>query len=123
MNAQELQSYLCQFSGSENIYYRNSGVIRVDYTEGVRFLQQQGFYWLIDAIASYQTSAFKMADDRQFWKLVTDLENSSAVLTCDDGNGNVRVTQHIPYTDCPLQELRIWVVIQPRVFLFLPSEN
>jgi hypothetical protein len=122
LTAEELTAALQHFTGSEKSYYRPTLSGRIDYTEGVRFLQQHGCYWLIDAIASYQTSEFKEQNDRQFWKLSVDLTTSQATLICDDGNGNVLVTQSIEHTDFPLAEVKIWVNIDPRIFMFLPSE-
>ncbi len=114
---------LAHFNGSENLYFRQTLAGRIEYTDGIRYLQQQGCCWLIDAIASYQTRKFKAEDDRQFWKLSVDLETHQAQLVCDDGNGNIRVFQDIPFTDFPLPELNIYVEIQPNcIFLCLMSE-
>lgn len=118
----ELESALQHFYGSENSYYRQTPSGRIDYTDGIRFLQQHGCYWLIDAISSYQTPEFKAEDDRQFWKLIVDLKTQQAKLICDDGNGNIRVNREIPYTDFPLPEIKIYVEISDRVFLCLMSE-
>jgi hypothetical protein len=122
LTAEELATALQHFTGSEKSYYRPTPSGRIDYTEGIRFLQQQVCHWLIDAIASYQTREFKKQNDRQFWKLSVDLTTNQATLTCDDGNGNILVTQSIEHTDFPLAEVRIWVNIDPRIFMFLPSE-
>jgi hypothetical protein len=117
----ELESALSQYTGSEETYYRDTP-IRIEYTQGVKFLQEQSYYWLIDAIASYQTAEFKQNNDFQFWKLIVDLTTQSATLTCDDGNENISATQQIPYTDSVLAEVRVWVQIDHKVFMFLPSE-
>ncbi len=95
LNAEQFQADLAQFNGSEKSYYRDTPLGRIEYTDGIRYLQQNGCLWLIDAIASYQTPQFKAADDRQFWKLRVNLYTHSAELICDDGNGNIRVTQKI----------------------------
>ena len=122
LTAQEWELHLGYFYGSENSYYRRTPLGRIDYTDGIRFLQQHGCYWLIDEIASYQTTEFKDRDDRQFWKLAVDLQTQQAQLICDDGNGNIRVSKEINYTDFPLPELKIYVEIGDRVFLCLMSE-
>jgi hypothetical protein len=122
LTAQEFQSALRNYSGSENLYFDKTPLGRIEYTDGIRFLRQNGCAWLIDAIASYQTHDFKAADDRQFWKLRVDLVTRSAKLICDDGIDNVRVTQDIPYTDFLLSQLDIYVEISERVFLCLMSE-
>jgi hypothetical protein len=122
MTPEELQSQLAEFYGSENLYHRSTPIV-IYYTDGIKWLQENvDCYWLMDLIASYQTTKFKKANERQFWKvLVTD---NSAVITCDDGNGNISVTQSIDYTDFPLPSLSIWVQIQEegRIFIYLPSE-
>jgi hypothetical protein len=122
LTTQAFNEQLQNFIGSDNLYFRTTLVGRIEYTDGIRFLQQNGCMWLIDAIVSYQTRDFKAADDRQFWKLRVDLETHSAKLICDDGNGNIRVTQEIEFTDFPLSKLDIYVEIRDCVFLCLMSE-
>jgi hypothetical protein len=122
MNLQEFQSDIDSFYGYENLYFRQTLSGRIEYTDGIRFLQHNGCCWLIDAICSYQTPEFKAENDRQFWKLVVTLSTGQAQLMCDDGNGNIRITQDIPFTDFPLSEIKIYVEIQHCVFLCLLSE-
>ncbi len=122
LNAEQFQADLAQFNGSEKSYYRDTPLGRIEYTDEIRYLQQNGCLWIVDAIASYQTPQFKAADDRQFWKLRVNLDTHSADLICDDGNGNIRMTQGIELTDFPLSELHIYVEITDRVFLCLMSE-
>ena len=122
LNAEQFQADLAQFNGSEKSYYRDTPLGCIEYTDGIRYLQQNGCLWIVDAIASYQTPQFKAADDRQFWKLRVNLYTHSAELICDDGNGNIRVTQNIELTDFSLSELHIYVEITDRVFLCLMSE-
>jgi hypothetical protein len=124
LSAQKFQAVIGNFIGSQNSYYRNIPAVgRIEYTDGIYFLQRNGCLWLIDAIASYQNQEFKATDDRQFWKLRVDLDTHSAKLNCDDGNGNVRLTQEIEFTDFPLSQLDTYVEIQENcVFLCLMSE-
>jgi hypothetical protein len=122
MTPQELQTQLAGFYGSENLYHRSTPIV-IYYTDGIKWLQENAdCYWLTDLIASYQTTTFRKANERQFWKLV--VTDNSAVITCDDGDGNISVTQSIDYTDFPLPTLSIWVEIQSngRIFIYLPSE-
>jgi hypothetical protein len=121
LTAQEFHVALENFTGSQNLYFRETSTGRIEYTDGIYFLQQNGCLWMIDAIASYQTQEFKAVDDRQFWKLRVNTDRS-AKLICDDGNGNVRVTQEIEFTDFPLSKLDIYVEIRDCVFLCLMSE-
>jgi hypothetical protein len=122
LTAQDFQVALENFIGSQNLYYRETSTGRIEYTDGIYFLQRNGCLWLIDAIVSYQTQEFKAIDDRQFWKLRVDTETHTANLICDDGNGNIRATQLIEFTDFPLSELNIYVEITHRIFLCLMSE-
>lgn len=47
-----------------------------------------GAYWLVDIIAIAQRLDDKVRKESfQHWKVVV-LDNESAIVTCDDGNGN-----------------------------------
>jgi hypothetical protein len=123
LTAQQFEAALANFIGSQNLYHRETPLGRIEYTDGIFFLQRNGCLWLIDAIASYQTQEFKVADDRQFWKLRVDADTHSGKLICDDGNGNIFLTQSLEFTDFPLSKLDIYVEIQENcVFLCLMSE-
>lgn len=124
MTPAQLATDLTHFTGSDNYYFRIAGGIKVNYSQGVRFLQQQAqCYWLVDLIASYQTAKFKSKDYRQFWKLSVDANTRQGTLTCDDGNGDIRVTKQVEYTDFPLPEIAICIVIAEEIFMYLPSEH
>ncbi|WP_244832510.1 DUF6876 family protein [Caballeronia sp. TF1N1] len=57
------------------------------------------------------------AEEFQLWKLaVTD---SSAVLTCEDGNEAIVFTKQIEFTDFPLQEISFFFTNN---VILLPSE-
>jgi hypothetical protein len=129
MTPEKFQSQLAGFYGSENLYHRSTPIL-IYYTDGIKWLQENGkCYWLTDLIASYQTTNFKQANDHQFWELIV-ADDRSAIVTCDDGDGNISVNQSIEHTDFLLPSLRIWVEIQEeeeegkdRIFLYLPSEH
>lgn len=111
---------LAQFIGSE-VFYQNPFGVR--YTGGVKYMAEHGgAYWLIDAIASWQNNPKvrndRMLQDIQFWKLTVN-EDQSATLICERDEGDIAITQYIPFTDFPLQEIRL--CCQQRVLL-LPSE-
>jgi hypothetical protein len=110
---------LAHFTGAETVY-RHSLNRKVLYTEGVQYLAEHaGAYWLIDEIAIAQGYEPRVkAEEFQSWKLV--VTNSTATLTCDDGNGNVVFSKHIEFTDFPLPEINLWV--EGNVIL-LPSEH
>ena len=125
-SAQEIENGLAHCYGSEK-WHRWSPIFpKHTMTDGVKFLcDNADCYWLVDAIASHTHE--HQHEEFQVWTL--KVEDSKAVLTGDDGNGNVFVTQEIEYTDFPLKEITLycnlgsldgvhmeWIVI-------LPSEN
>ena len=117
-----LQTDLNQFIGSENYYKHFLGY---HYTDGVKYLAEKaGAYWLIDAILSHVHTNRKLRDeDFLSWKLVPT-ENSGCILTGDDGNNNILVTQDIPFTDFPFKEVDDdFMLFFSEGVLFLPSEN
>jgi hypothetical protein len=113
------EAALRQFTGSDQ-WYRHSLVRKVLYTEGVQYVAEAaGAYWLIDEIAFAQAIAAVAAEEFQHWKLAVDTARSTAVLTCDDGNGRVVFTKTIEFTDFPLQEIRFYFTDNT---LLLPTE-
>jgi hypothetical protein len=53
------------------------------------------------------------------WTLNVDLEQSTATLTCDNGNYQIVSTKQISYTDFPMEEIKIYVTDN---VILLPSE-
>ena len=105
------QHQLNQFTG-DLIRWKHQLCPDLLYTPGIKYLMEKGeAYWLLDAIASYQHDKRINSNEElrslQFWKL--KVNDSKATLTCDDGNGNVIITQQIPFTDFCLPEAKIWV--------------
>lgn len=114
----DLATDLRQFTGSEQ-FYRHGLCRNVVYTEGVQYLADKaGAYWLIDKVATNQHEPKIKREEFQCWKLRLG-ENSTATLTCDDGNGNVVHSEEITFTDFPLPEIDLW--FQNNTIL-LPSE-
>ena len=113
------ESQLRQFTGSEN-WYRHGINRSVLYTDGAQFLAEQGgAYWLLDIIAIAQQHESRVTQEEfQVWKLQVRADRS-ATLLCDDGNGNVVYTQEIPFTDFPLDEVRLYFA---NSVIHLPSE-
>ena len=113
----DLKLALRHFSGSDYFYRHPFG--RLIYTEGVKFLADHaGAYWLIDAIASYQSRRSVRDLGLQFWLLKKDAEGYGAILTCsyDIENGKpveVKVRQVIEYTDFPLSSMTLYVTTDP----------
>lgn len=129
MPNQCLKAALEGFSGTEG-YTRYLGGLLL--TDGVRFLAENGeCFWLLDIIASYQPKCKKDASLRemQFWTLKRNKTTSGAVVTCEDGNGKVKITQRIEFTDFPMDEVKVWVefgsvdMINPAYVAMLPNER
>ena len=110
---------LRQFTGTET-WYRHPFNPKVLYTEGVRYVAEEGgAYWLVDAIAIAQITVKKVAEEEfQVWTLKVQLDRTAS-LACDDGNGNVVYTQAIDFTDFPMDEIKLYFTDNT---LLLPSE-
>jgi hypothetical protein len=114
LNPNALQQELNAFSGSDCVY--RHPFERLVYTEGVKFLADHaGAYWLIDALASYQSRRTVRELEIQFWRLKRDAKGDGAVLTCsyDIEHGEpvtVKVRQVIKYTDFPLPSIKLYVI-------------
>ena len=100
---------LAQFTGTTTYYQHPLGI---HYTEGVQYLAERGgAYWLIDAIASWQSdprvSQDRMLQQIQFWTLTVN-DDRSALLVCERDEGDIVVTQDIPLTDFPLEKIKLY---------------
>ncbi|WP_263356163.1 DUF6876 family protein [Acidicapsa ligni] len=113
-------SNLRQFTGSENCY-RHPINRQMLFTDGAKFVADEaGAYWLIDAIALAQRFEKSVsAEEFQVWDLKVR-EDRTASLICGDGNDNIVYTQHIEYTDFPLDTIRLFF---ENNVLYLPSER
>ena len=99
-----LQCELNQFIGSENYYKHFLGY---HYTDGVKYLAEKaGAYWLLDAIFSHIHTNVILREEEDFlsWRLKSD-GLGGCILTGDDGNNNILVTQIIPFTTFPFSEV------------------
>ena len=120
MTPDQIINELAQCIGSENYYQHRLGPI---YTDGINYMATIcEAYWLIDAIASYQTTRFAATNAFQVWELVkspTDNRPDRHILTYEDGNGNLLIRQTIPFSDFPLEDIKIYVCDNT---ILLPSE-
>lgn len=112
-----LQSELSQFIGTEKLYRITS---RHVLTDGTKFLAEQAqCFWLFDAIASHLTKTY----DDYFAVARLVVNESSALLTLDDGNDAVFATQQIKYTDFPMKEIKLYCSFDGQYWvIMLPSE-
>jgi hypothetical protein len=111
---------LANFYGSEQIYSRPMAR-DWNYTEGIKFLSDNGASWLVDAILSHLKHNRKLfGQDFIVAKLKVKTGGTSAWLTFDDGNDNILASQRIAHTDFPLPEISIYCENNT---LMLPSER
>ena len=110
---------LAQFTGTEQ-WYRHSINRSILYTEGAQHVAEHGgAYWLLDEIALIQPYDKNVAaQEFQVWTLKVRPDRT-ATLACDDGNGNVILTKEIPYTDFPLDNIKLYFANN---VIHLPSE-
>jgi len=109
-----------QFTGTDH-YYRHAINRKVLFTDGIKYLADQaGAYWLLDEIALIQPYDKRVAvEPFQVWTLRVTA-NQTALLTCDDGNGNIVFSKDIEFTDFPLDEVTLWFA---NGVIYLPSEH
>jgi hypothetical protein len=110
---------LRQFSGSET-WYRHGLVRHILDTEGAQYVAEQGrAYWLLDEIALTQKGNRDVAGEPfQLWTLEVR-KDRTALLTCEDGNGNPMLCKQIEYTDFPLDRIQLYLTNNT---ILLPSE-
>jgi hypothetical protein len=102
---------LAQFYGTACYHHWSAGFPNVVLTDGAQFVAEHGgrsgAYWLMDAIASHQSSQL-LDTPFQCWTLEVH-EDNSAVLICQDGCDREVVRQEIRYTDIGVSTLTLWV--------------
>ena len=110
---------LRQFTGTEE-WYRHSLNRKVLYTEGAQYLAEYGgAYWLLDSIAISQAHVKVVATEEfQVWTLKVN-PDSTALLTCDDGNGRIVYEQALSFSDFPMPEVKLYFCNN---VIMLPSE-
>jgi len=78
-------------------------------TDGVIALAEAaGCYWLLDIIGSYQT-ANRLDPHFQVWKLVVDQDSNTGIAS-GYNDTDLAVSQEIPFTDFPLDELTLYLM-------------
>jgi hypothetical protein len=109
-------SQLTQFIGTQH-YYRISR--RHLLTDGTKYLAENAeCFWMMDAIASHLS---EIGTSDWFVQIMVTVQNSRATMIYDDGNGKEHARQEIPYTDFPLEQIRLyacwdgehWVIMLP----------
>ena len=103
---------LNHFCGSQQ-FFRHSLNRKLIYTEGIQYLAEKAMcYWLIDEIALVLLPELlkKFKDHFYSIKLLVSPDNS-AVITADDGNGNIHLTHKVNWTNFPVigKEVRLYL--------------
>lgn len=110
----EILNNLPYYTGTTN-WFRLFGDVL--YTDGVKYLATAAeAYWLIDAVGSHLLGH---GTDDPFAVASLVVIGSSAVLTLDDGNGNVWAKQDIPHTDFPLDDVKLYAVWDGSVWVVM----
>ncbi len=104
------------YQGSDTRYQHPLGFI---YTPGVKALAEEcECYWLLDVIASHQTSEKVKAQRFQVWHLER-IQESKFLVLATDGNDTVIAKQIIPFSDFKYDKCMVWLVDR---CMLLPSE-
>jgi len=120
MNKQELLTNLAHFSGTDRYYPHQALNILLSLTDGCLYLRAKAnCFWLFDIIASYQVLKKVREEGFQVYELTVNHEQSSAKMVCSDGNDNILQEQKIPYTNFPLDSIKIYFI---NGVAMLPSE-
>jgi len=90
------------------------------FTDGTKYVADAGgAYWLLDEIAFTQRGDKRVAAAAfQLWTL-TVAPDRTAILTCEDGDGNAVFRKTIPWTDFPLEAIQLYFTDNT---ILLPSE-
>lgn len=93
---------LNQFTGSEQ-FFKHWGNKKLIYTEGMQYLANKlNCYWLIEEIAFVILPRLLKNHLDYFYCIQFFVENDcSAIITIDDGNGNIHFNHKIKWTDFP----------------------
>ena len=102
---QEIERTLSGFSGTEN--YWKHGALKL--TDGVNYLRNAAeAFWLIDIVDSLRFVKNAARGEFLSIKLIKNKTGSGAKFIADDGNGNIVYTQNIPYTDFPMDSIKMF---------------
>ncbi len=119
MNTQNLTIELSQFTGTEN-YYRYHNLLLTD--GAYHLAEAANCFWLMDTVWAYTTTE-RWLGKEDFISCKLNVQNSVGKISFDDGNKNILASQHIPYTDFPLEKIQLFIVRENTQFVvMLPSE-
>ena len=122
-----LEIDLAHFIGTQEWHRWSVLFTRHLLTDGTLHLAEEaGAFWLMDLIASHFTKRKVRAEQFQVWTLTRfnrDTHKNDAIVKAEDGNGNHVTQQLIPYTDFPLDTIKLYVAWSENNWvIMLPSE-
>ncbi len=133
LNVEELKTGLQHCKATTRYFKHPFGLLQ--YTDGIQYLAKNAeAYWLVYAIASYQSQLIKKPELREFplwflhvendYEFIKPASNHCAVLTGWEDTPEVEskliIRQDILFTDFPLPEIKLYV---NELILILPSEG
>jgi len=105
-----------EYTGTENWYRHFTGMLFTDGVQAVAEAYQA--YWFIDLVFSHQVSQKVKVQPFQKWVLKRTQHDAFTAI-CDDGDGNVVVSQTISFSDFKDDILTLYFT---EGVLLLPSE-
>lgn len=106
----KLENDLNQFTGTEQ-YHRFSSLSKLVMTDGVKYLcDKAGSYWLMDVISSYQHKCNQDDMLREFQVWTLKVKDGKGIVTCNRDKNDTAFTQKIPYTDFPMNEIKLYCI-------------
>jgi hypothetical protein len=107
-SAEQIKNAMAHYYGTE-AYHRWSPLFPTFVlTDGAHMIAQDAeAYWLMDAIASHANEH----TEEGFQSVTLTVKDNSAVLEITDGNSKVIARQEIPYTDFPLDEIKMFCIL------------
>jgi hypothetical protein len=107
---------LSNFYNGFNNTFRNPLFRSLVYSDGVKYVSDNGGGWLIVDILAHLCHNPKLRN-QEFVVAKLKVKDSVAMLTLDDGNGHILARQSYPYTDFTLPEDLVlcgeWRVLLP----------
>ncbi|WP_268225693.1 DUF6876 family protein [Sinomicrobium oceani] len=119
----KIKEDLQQFIGSQTFY--SLSLFSTKFTEGIKYLIEEAqCLWLVLDVSAIckspvNQSYFVVIDFKKLSEKEQKEKGYAALMTYDDGNGNVFYKAHYPFTDFPLDEIKLYFVHDT---LMLPSE-
>lgn len=115
-----------QFIGTE-CYWSHPFFKGIVYTDGVKYLFDNGAAWLGDVVMSHMKHTPRLLTKSRgmlFITLSVNADRSANVVAQPDIDEPALFEQEIPYTDYPLQKQQIWASYSgDNWVLYLPSEH